>query len=236
MNAEMNARGPVRWRPWSAVVVALVLIGAAVVIWPRLGGFRAPPLPVYGTVPEFSLVERSGRMVTRSDLLGKVSVVDFFYTRCPDTCPLQSAHLARLQAELAGTPDLLLVSITVDPDFDDRAVLSSYAARFRADRVRWLFLTGPRDAIYRLAVDGFHLAAIASRSSERAPLSNPLAPASAWAHDETASPRIIRLVHASRFALVDRQAQIRGYFDGTDWDDVERMRTALGRLVARRAQ
>jgi len=88
---------------------------------------------VYGAVPDFELMERSGRSITRADLLGKVSVVDFFYTRCTDSCPLQSAHLARLQADLGGARDLLLISITVDPDHDDRDALASYAARFHAD-------------------------------------------------------------------------------------------------------
>jgi protein SCO1/2 len=145
---------------------------------------------------------------------------------------LQSAHLARLQADLAGIADVRLVSITVDPDHDSPRVLSAYAARFHADPHRWLFLTGPRDAIYRLAVDGFHLAAVSSRQRQAAP--TPwvwLGPSRAWAHEEQASPRIITLVHSSRFALVDRQGRIRGYFAGLDWVDVERLGRQLKGLL-----
>ena len=120
------------FRLFPLAVTALVLTAVAVAAWGWLRHVNAERLEVYGTVPDFSLVECSGRTVTRAALLRKVSVVDFFYTRCPDTCPLQSAHLARLQAELSGVPDVLLVSITVDPDHDTRAVLSEYAARFRA--------------------------------------------------------------------------------------------------------
>jgi protein SCO1/2 len=220
-------------RSWVSVlaIVALVLVGAGAVIWSRIIRLTEPEMTVDGAVPDFSLVERSGRTITRADLLGKVSVVNFFYTRCTDSCPLQSAHLARLQADLSGVPDLLLVSITVDPDHDDRDALASYAARFRADPRRWLFLTGPRPDIYRLAVDGFHLAVITSRPSTPAAAWAWMRPASAWAHVDEAAPRIIRLVHASRFALVDRQARIRSYFDGTDWGDVERLREVLGRLL-----
>jgi protein SCO1/2 len=170
-------------------------------------------------------------VITRADLLGKVSVVNFFYTRCGDSCPLQSANLARLQADLRGESDLMLISITVDPDHDDRAALTSYAARFHADPSRWLFLTGPRRDIYRLAVNGFHLAVIAAARSGRATAWAWMGPAAAAAHDDAASSNIIRLVHASRFALVDRRARIRGYFDGVDWDDIERLRGALGRLL-----
>jgi protein SCO1/2 len=133
-----------------------------------------------------------------------------------------------------GVPAALLVSITVDPDHDTPEVLSAYAEGFGAGPSRWLFLTGQRAAIYRLAVDGFRLAAFASQRSMLDDIGRSwLRPASAWAHDEQGSPRIIRLVHASRFALVDREAQLRGYFDGTDWEDVARMKKELRRLLGR---
>jgi protein SCO1/2 len=215
-----------------SVVLACLVLVAGAGAWAWWQRPVAEPLPVYGTVPDFSLSERSGRTITRAALLGKVSVVDFFYTRCPDVCPLQSAHLARLQRELAGVPDAQLLSITVDPDHDTPAVLSAYAQRFDADPARWLFLTGPRAAIYRLAVDGFGLAAIVSQRRVRDGTGGSwLRPASAWAHDEPGGPRIIQLVHASRFALVDRQTQLRGYFDGTDWAEVARMEKELRRLL-----
>jgi protein SCO1 len=228
-----------RSRLWLPAVVLMLVVAVTLGAWTwRLR--TSQPLEAYGSVPDFSLTERSGRTVTRSDLVGKVSVVDFFYTRCPDTCPLQSAHLARLQTELAQVPDALFVSVTVDPDHDTAGVLGDYAARFNADPRRWLFLTGPRDAIYRLAVDGFHLAAIASvrpedrelsRRRDRASVWGWISPPGAWAHGKEPETKIIQLVHASRFALVDRQAQIRGYFDGADWDDVKRLGTDLRRLL-----
>lgn len=132
-----------------AGVLGLVVGALAARAWmhPRGPG----PLPVYATLPDFSLVERSARAITRSDLLGKVSVVDFFYTRCTEACPLLSAYLARLQSDLSGVPDALLVSITVDPVHDSPEVLTAYAAQFHANPRRWLFLTGPRAAIYQLA-------------------------------------------------------------------------------------
>lgn len=213
-------------------VASSALIGGVVVglVWRPAPADR---LAAYGHVPDFTLIERSGRTITRSDLLGKVSVVDFFYTRCTDACPLQTAHLARLQAELFHVPNVQFVSITVDPDHDGSAVLAAYAARFQADPERWLFLTGPRAAIYRLAVEGFHLAAFASRQREPGLVSTWLGPERAWAHDEAVSPEILRLVHASRFALVDQQARIRGYFDGTDWNATKRLHADIWRVLGR---
>ena len=228
-------------RRWLLPIGLFVVVGAAVSAWIWWRAVTADPLEVYGNVPDFSLVDRSGRTVTRADLLGKVSVVTFFYTRCQDTCPLQSAHLARLQAGLAGVPDLLFVSITVDPGHDSQAVLSSYAESFHASPTRWLFLTGPREAIYHLAVDGFHLAALASLESPRAPGRAWIGPAPALAHEPAAASdggepvKIIQLVHGSRFALVDAGARIRGYFDGTNWDDVRRLEAHLRRLLGRQS-
>ncbi|HEY7676747.1 MAG TPA: SCO family protein, partial [Candidatus Methylomirabilis sp.] len=123
----------------------------------RAAGEARPGPPVYGRVPDFSLVERSGRRVEASNLQGKVWIADFIYTHCTDTCPLQSAQMARLQKEYAGIPDLRLVSITVDPARDTPQVLAWYAARFGADPARWLFLTGGKAAIFRLAREGFRL-------------------------------------------------------------------------------
>ncbi len=151
-------------------------------------------------------------------------IVNFFYTECPDTCPLQSAHMARLQDELAHEPDVRLVSISVDPEHDTPEVLAAYATRYGADPERWLFLTGPKDAIYRLAIDGFRLGVVerdeqAGRGTEHGRAW--FGPASAWAH---ASPNPDRkLIHSSRFVLVDQQAQIRGYYHGTDWEALDRL-------------
>ena len=149
---------------WLSCAVVIGVLAAV-----ALREYRAaePPHEIYGIVPDFSLLDRSGRTVTRRDFLDKISVVDFFYTRCTDACPLQTAQMARLQNEYAGRGPLQLVSITVDPAHDDRETLARYAERYGADASRWLFLTGPRDVVYRLAVDGFHLATLAAHGNLR---------------------------------------------------------------------
>lgn len=230
----MTRPRPRWWRFWLLGLVCVVLATATLAAWACLRSAVPERLEILGRVPPFTLVERSGKPVTLDDLLGKVSVVNFFYTRCGDTCPLQSAHLARLQAEFAATTDLRLVSITGDPDHDTPAVLGAYAARYHADPRRWVFLTGSREAIHRLAVDGFHLPVTASNDSRRGPTWTWLAPGSAWAHEEATARPAIRLAHGSRFTLVDRQTQIRGYFDATDWADVDRLRADLSRLLSTR--
>jgi cytochrome oxidase Cu insertion factor (SCO1/SenC/PrrC family) len=151
---------------WGGVLFVLVALGGMTLgLWqashPRSGGERPlEHLGDFGTVPEFVLTERSERRVTRNELLGLVWVTNFFYTTCPDTCPLQSARLARLQRDFADDRDVRLVSISVDPEHDTPEVLRDYAQRFGADPARWLFLTGDKAHIHRLAQEGFRLSVV----------------------------------------------------------------------------
>jgi cytochrome oxidase Cu insertion factor (SCO1/SenC/PrrC family) len=206
----------------------------------------------FGAVPAFSLIERSERQVTRDDLLGRVWVVNFFYATCPDTCPPQSANMARLQQDFADTHDLWLVSISVDPKHDTPDVLRAYAQRFGADSERWLFLTGDKMAIYRLAQDGFHLsvvdpAAAPSRIPQTPSQGVPsgvrrerqsslremlwhwgVVPRQAWAH---AGIEHTTMLHSSRFVLVDRLARMRGYYHSAEAAALQRLRRDIGTLL-----
>jgi protein SCO1/2 len=100
-----------------------------------------------GAVGDFTLTDQEGRAVSRSQLLGKVWVASFIFTRCATLCPQVCATLAQLQEQIRTEPDVRLVSFSVDPDEDTPAVLKKYAARFGADPERWLFLTGKRDKV-----------------------------------------------------------------------------------------
>ena len=240
---------------WSALVLVLVGVVAAGT-WSLLRGALAgrtpgedvpPRLPVYGSVPDFSLTERSGRQVGGSDLRGRVWIANFIYTHCPDTCPLQSGQMARLQAEFAAEGDVRLVSITVDPAQDTPEVLSGYADRFGAIPGRWLFLTGEKEAIYRLARGAFRLGVVEAGEVGESPLDEAFPPprlpdreargrvgarifsqASALAHPGHA----VRLVlHSSRFVLVDRGARIRGYYDSADGESLRRLRQHVRALL-----
>jgi cytochrome oxidase Cu insertion factor (SCO1/SenC/PrrC family) len=201
-------------------------------------------LPPVGTVPAFTLHERSGRAVSKEDLLGKVWVTDFIFTRCVDECPLVSQRMARLQAAFATQADFRLVSITVDPAHDTPEVLTRYAANFGADTRRWLFLTGDKTAIYRLVRWGFRLGLVdpndQRRSSVPLPLSRPrqsvlqvITPLVAWAHHgaDHEDKEQQAILHTLRFVLVDRQGQIRGYYNSTDEEALRRLQRHIKRLL-----
>lgn len=194
------------------VLWLLAVLAGAGAGWKLLGQEK---LPVYWEVPGFSLTERSGRAVTLADLKGMVWVASLIYTHCPDTCPFQTAEMAKLQREFAGEKDFRLVSITVDPERDTVQALSGYAQKFGADPERWLFLTGKKEAIYELAQKGFRLSAVEPKggASKPGPASffEWLTPTPAHAHHPGPTQPYI---HSSRFVLVDRKARVRGAYMG----------------------
>ncbi len=180
---------------------------------PALTGWEAKPLEglgTYGSVPEFSLVERSGKPIALADLRGAIWIADFIYTTCIDTCPLQSAEMAKLQEQWKDKAGLKLVSFTVDPEKDTTKVLASYADRYKADSQRWLFLTGAKAEITRLVQEGFRLSAIPA------------------VNDGNADSVIL---HSPRFVLIDKQAQIRGYYDSRDPQAIDRLKADVVTLT-----
>jgi protein SCO1/2 len=180
---------------------------------PGLTGWDTKPLEgldTYGSVPEFSLVERSGKATTLADLRGSIWIADFIYTTCTDTCPLQTAEMAKLQDKWKDKAELKLVSFSVDPEKDTTGVLSSYADRYKADSRRWLFLTGAKGEITRLVQEGFRLSAMPA------------------VNDGNADSVIL---HSPRFVLIDKQAQIRGYYDSRDPQAIERLKADVATLT-----
>lgn len=197
-----------------ATVAALaVLMRPAIRFMRRVGAERPSEAPgAFGRAPDFSLTERAGKPIKSADLAGKVWVANFIYTHCPDSCPIQSAEIKKLQDEFGGEGDLRLVSITVDPKRDTPAALAEYADRFGADRGRWLFLTGEEGAIDHLAQAGFHLAAAEIPSAKR---------------DSTGATHL----HSPRLVLVDRRGEIRGYYPATEPEALARLRRDLKVLL-----
>jgi len=117
-------------------------------------------LPVIRAVPEFSLTDQNGQTMTKDDLRGKIWIADFIFTRCAGPCPLMTARMLEMQKALAKTPEVKLVSVTVDPEYDTPEVLKAYAEANFADPERWKFLTGDKAVIETLVTEGFmqHLA------------------------------------------------------------------------------
>jgi protein SCO1 len=183
------------------IVVILGIIG--VNIWSSWHKNPTSTPDVHAEVPDFSLTDQHATPIAMSDLRGKIWVADFIFTRCVAACPLMTDKMAQLQQEFSAE-NVHFVSFSVDPEYDTPAVLSQYADRYGAAQTRWSFLTGEKDAIYQLAHGGFNLAV----GQEKA-----------------------EILHSSRFVLVDRQGQIRGYYDSNETEALEELRRALKALV-----
>ena len=143
-------------------------------------------------------------------LKGGIWAAAFMFTRCPTICPRITTRMRELQtAARAKNLPLRLVSISVDPEHDQPAVLKSYAAKYGADLTTWSFLTGDDAVIRKTATEGFKLALEGKAD---------------------ASAEHMGLLHGSHLILVDRELQIRGYFGTMDASDNERLLAAAATL------
>lgn len=153
---------------------------------------------------EFELVECHGASVGLDELAGRTVVLDFVFTTCAGPCPSMTANMRRLQDELADT-EVLLVSVSVDPETDDAAVLRGYSETYGADPERWWFLTGAEDQMGALA-ESVYLAVVP---------------------DDTPDALIgYQVAHSTKFLVVDDEGRVRGYYDG-------RSEEGLAAVVAR---
>jgi protein SCO1/2 len=157
-------------------------------------GCRSKPLPVYGTVPDFALISQTGSPFQASSLDGSVWVADFFFTNCQGPCPRMSSRFRRIEKTFADRNDLKLVSMTVDPKRDTVPVIADYARKFSAEPGRWWFLTGSMDQLNTLCRTVFLLGNVDGN-----------------------------LDHSTRFVLMDRRRQIRGFYRSDDSENMQQL-------------
>lgn len=157
-------------------------------------------------VPDFQFTDQTGAPFGLADLKGKIWVANFIFTRCQGPCPAMTARMSELNQKLGRTAGAVnLVSFSVDPDYDQPAVLAGYAGKSGADAARWKFLTGPKDSVDALVVKG---------------LLQPLA------NDPAGTP-----AHSVRFVLVDGDGMLRGFQDGNDPEVVQKLLMDIGDLL-----
>lgn len=232
---------------WLWGMAVTLTLGVALLVVFLYGGRMqqaGEELPQLGAVPAFTLQERSGATITLADLARQVWIAAFIHTRCRTECPLMSSQMARLQEGLSAERDVRLVSITIDPAYDTPEVLARYAQSFAAHPQRWWFLSGDKAAIYRLAREGFRLgvvdAATPGQSSALpgltrwgARLLDVLSPAPALADHgaRTDAPNASTVSHSGRLVLVDRQGQIRNYYDSAEAEAIRRLQRDVRRLL-----
>lgn len=189
----MNSRKPVLVAAVLGVVGTMFLLSVSAQREMRRG-LDLPPalgvderLPKLYSLPTFELTDSNGEPFTQEDLAGRFWVADFIFTTCAGPCPIMSSRMADLARAFADNPAVHFLSISVNPETDTPEVLREYAHRYQADTSRWHFVTGDREAIHTLAVDGFKLGSV----------------------DEP-------IMHSTRFVLVDTEGYVRGYYESTE--------------------
>ncbi len=199
------------FKPAFSVLVTAVLISSCVEDKPLR------TLPIYGPVDEqtkanhkvagFSLINQDGKTVTQKDFENKIYVADFFFTTCPSICPKMSTQMERVCQKFADENTVAFLSHTVNPDADTPEVLKQYADKHHASSGKWNFVTGDKKQIYDLARYSYLVDASVGDGGEN------------------------DFVHTQNFALVDKHKRIRGYYDGTDSTEVNKLMDDIAVLL-----
>lgn len=200
----------------------LLIAGLALILATLFGGifFRRAiisaesshhPLPIYGQLQEFSLIERTGKPFGSRDLHGNVWIADFIFTRCAGPCPAMTMKMRELQAGFEGFSGIKLVSFSVDPEHDTPQELSEYARQFHAKDGIWYFLTGHPEAVRAVALENFKIILQQNKPDQRQ-------------EDEGA------ILHSTHFILIDGKGRVRGYYDSSKPGALKKIREDALRL------
>tara|TARA_Y100000385_G_C12889078_1_gene549153 strand:+ start:185 stop:853 length:669 start_codon:yes stop_codon:yes gene_type:complete len=152
------------------------------------------------SVSEFELLSQDGAPISLQNLEGKIYVADFFFTTCGNICPKMTGQMKILHDTYINDDDLLFLSHTVYPEEDSVAVLRAYAEKYVIDSKKWLLLTGDKRVIYDLARKSYFAVLTEGDGGER------------------------DFIHTENFMLMDKKQRIRGYYDGTSSEDMERLK------------
>ena len=152
----------------------------------------------YHKISDFKLTNQNGKEITQANYKDKIYVADFFFTTCQDICPVMTKNMYQLQEELKNDNEVLLLSHTVIPEVDTVEQLKEYAIENNVDDSKWNLLTGDKKQIYELARKSY-LAVEDSHFNE------------------------FDMIHTENFVLIDKEKQIRGFYDGTNSEEINRL-------------
>lgn len=179
--------------------------------------FQKSDLVEIGPVPHFELTDQDGKKISDKDYLGKVYVVEFFFSTCPSICPIMNQNMLKLQDEFYGNPKFGIASITINPEHDTQQVLKEHAAKLGVKHYNWHLLTGDKDYIFNLALKGFNLYAGENKNIAGG------------------------FEHSGLFALVDKEGNIRSrkdaygnpitYYEGLDDAGVKAIKEDIKKLL-----
>lgn len=153
----------------------------------------------YHTIADFALTNQNGKLVTQKDYENKIYIADFFFTTCPTICPIMTKNMAGIQDKILNDDDVMLLSHSVTPDIDSVPQLKKYAMEKGVKDSKWNLVTGDKRQIYELARKSYM----------------------AVKTDGDAGP--YDMIHTENFILVDKERRIRGFYDGTNTEEMEQL-------------
>lgn len=153
----------------------------------------------YHKIADFSLTNQNGETITQKDYEDKIYVADFFFTTCQTICPIMTKNMAAVQTAYIADNDVKILSHTVTPDIDTVEQLKRYANKKGVNASKWNLVTGDKKQIYELARKSYL----------------------AVKDDGNGGP--FDMIHTENFMLIDKERQIRGYYDGTNEDDIDNL-------------
>ena len=152
----------------------------------------------YHKISDFELINQNGQKITQEFYSNKIYVADFFFTTCQDICPIMTKNMYKLQEELKDDNDILFLSHTVIPEVDTVQQLKEYSIKNKVDDSKWNLVTGDKKQIYDLARKSY----LAVEDTEYGEFD---------------------MIHTENFMLIDKKRQIRGFYDGTNDLEIEKL-------------
>jgi protein SCO1/2 len=163
---------------------------------------------VYHSIADFAFVNQVGDTIQKEDMVGKIYVADFFFTTCPTICPVMKKEMLRVYEQFKGEPNFRILSHSIDPTHDTQAVLKDYAEKLGVpDAATWNFLTGDQEKIFEIGQTSYLTTTMADDMEPGG------------------------FLHSGAFLLVDQQGRIRGVYDGTKTEQVDRLLADIPKLL-----
>ncbi|WP_412559688.1 SCO family protein [Winogradskyella sp. MIT101101] len=153
----------------------------------------------YHKIADFSLINQNGETITQNTYKDKIYVADFFFTTCQTICPIMTDHMYQIQKEIISDDDVMLLSHSVTPRIDSVAQLKKYAKEKGVIDRKWNLVTGDKKQIYELARKSY----LAVKTQGNGDMYD--------------------MIHTENFMLIDKKRQIRGFYDGTNPEDIEKL-------------
>jgi protein SCO1/2 len=161
---------------------------------------------IYHTIGDFKFVDQDSSEVTNNTFKGKIYVADFFFTSCRTICPKMKTQMLRVYDSVENDPEILLLSHTIDPEYDTVGLLKDFATRLGVESKKWHFVTGEKEEIYKIAQTSYFATALEDKSEPDG------------------------FIHSGAFLLIDKHQRIRGKYDGTLEEDVNRLLKDIEKL------